>query len=200
MLTSCRMFPNRSVSVKTTSAPTAPLGPLSFRGHPTHPPLLARIHTTHLFRARAAAFPALFFQPPPAVAVFPKPLQRNGVQRGVRTQINRRPARRHTRKRPRRGLHQERPEVHVGHMRREVVQAVEYMRRVCKRVRMRRKRGSGACKNVQRMVAPRVSESSFKNVSRSSRTRTSRSTVTYSGCELDVSAAYKNGAPRVQEP
>ena len=41
--------------------------------------------------------------------------------------------------------------------------------------------GAEACTNSQRMVAPRASESCLRNVNRSSRTRTSRSTVTCDG-------------------
>ena len=87
--------------------------------------------------------------------------------------------------------------MHVRDVGREVVQPVEDVGCIYQ--------GPGSTKNsirgidpgkrrfsdAHRIVAPRLSESSFRNVRRSSRTRTSRSTVTCTGTEgLDVSTLH----------
>ena len=92
---------------------------------------LTREADTHRLDPCASTLPPLHFQSPSPVAVFPQPLQSNLVQRRGRSEVDRRPAYRPTRERPRRRFHQEGAQVHVGDMSREVVQAVKDVGGIC---------------------------------------------------------------------
>lgn len=129
-----------------------------------------RLSTPHLVLSRASQLPALLLELPPELAIFFQPLQRDVVQLSVR------PSSLDIAERPRRGQRHKRSKAHVRNMRGEIVQSIEDVGSIC----LTRERGARRIYHchVQTIVAPRSSLSSLRNLSRSSRTRTSRSTVT----------------------